>query len=120
MKKDDNFYYVNDENTKVDSEPLFTDHSANYEDGLCAVILPDANIPSKFHLQAVGCDAKAKAFCRANATVPPPPGENLPSMPCVQISKRKRRQTNENECQSTEANENACTLSVKGICNIGK
>lgn len=113
-KGDNHFYYVNDEDQKVDSESLFTDHTATNADGKCAAILPDSENPSNFHLYTVDCEAKAKALCRANATAPQA-GENLPQMPCVQMTSRRKRETENEQCNNAETNANACESIVNGI-----
>ena len=67
---------------------------------------------SKFHLYAVDCDSRAIAFCIANVTYPPPPGDDLPKMPCIPTSSRKKRESgngncnpSNGECVSVEPNE---------------
>ena len=97
----------------VDSEPSFTDHTATNVDGKCAAILPDAGNPSKFHLHSVNCENRFKAFCRANATIPTS-GENLPTIPCVQMPSRKKRETEDNQCNNVETSVNACDSIVEG------
>ena len=98
---------------KVDSELSFTDHTATHVDGKCAVILPDADNPSKFHLHSVNCENRFKAFCRANATIPTS-GENLPVIPCVKMPGRKKRETEGNKCDNVETSANACDSIVEG------
>ena len=110
---DNHFYYVNDENQKVNSEVLFTDHTATNVDGKCAAILPDTDNPSKFHLHALDCNAKAKALCRANATTPLP-GEDLPRIPCVQMTSRKKREAENGQCNNAEGSDNTCESIING------
>ena len=110
-RKDDYlFYYNNDNSDIVNDQQLFMDETYKYLDGKCAAILPNANDVSKFYLQAVRCDAKAKAVCKASVTVSVLPGENLPKMPCVQISSRKKRSAEENKC--SESDEEGCVQGV--------
>ena len=53
---------------------------------------------SKFHLYSVDCDSRAIAFCTANVTYPPPPGDDLPKMPCIPTSSRKKRESGNGNC----------------------
>ena len=76
-------------------QTLLIDETANYPEGKCAAIQPDISDVSKFHLYAVDCDSKAIAFCTANVNYPPPPGDNLPKMPCIPSSSRKKRDSEE-------------------------
>ena len=110
---DNHFYYVNDENQKVGSELSFTDHTATNVDGKCAAILPDTDNPSKFHLHALDCNARAKALCRANTTTPLP-GEDLPKMPCVQMTSKKKREAENGQCNDAENSDNACESVING------
>lgn len=112
-KQDGHFYYKNDESMKVDSELSFSDHTSTSVDEKCAAILPDADNPSKFHLHSIDCENRFKAFCRANATIPTS-GENLPTIPCVQMLSRKKRETEDNQCDNVETSANACDSIVEG------
>ena len=111
-------------------QTLFIDETSKYPDGRCAAIQPDISDVSKFHLYAVDCDSRAIAFCTANVTYPPPPGDDLPKMPCIPTSSRKKRESgNENcnpsngECVTPEPNEGGnrflylkyCRLSVNDM-----
>ena len=91
------FYYNNDVGNTVHAEALFIDETPKYPHGDCAAILPDTNEISKFYLHAVNCTVNAQVLCRANVTIPPTPGENLPKIPCVQTASRKKRQTSSEE-----------------------
>ena len=93
-------------------QTLFVDETSKYPDGKCAAIQPDISDVSKFHLYAVDCDSRAIAFCTANVTYPPPPGDDLPKMPCIPTSSRKKRESengncnpSNGECVSAEPNE---------------
>ena len=82
-------------------QTLFIDETSKYPDGRCAAIQPDISDVSKFHLYAVDCDSRAIAFCTANVTYPPPPGDDLPKMPCIPTSSRKKRESGNENCNSS-------------------
>ena len=100
------FVYKNDASNTVLPQPLFIDETLKYPDGKCAALLSVENDASKFHLHAVDCDSMANAVCKAKIDIPPPPGENLPKMPCIPPKSRKKRNTEENNC--TEVNKENC------------
>ena len=98
---EDVFIYKDDESNTVLPQPLLIDETLKYSQGKCAALLSVANDASNFHLHAVDCDSTAKAVCKAEVTLPPPPGENLPKMPCIPNLSRKKRNAEENECNET-------------------
>ena len=92
-------------------QSLFIDETSKYPDGKCAAIQPDISDVSKFHLYAVDCDSRAISFCTADVTYPPPPGDNLPKMPCIPSAKRKKRSVEEVSCNLSDNEE--CETGIK-------
>ena len=112
------FVYNNDASNTVLPQTLFIDETLKYPGGKCAALLSVENYASKFHLHAVDCDSVAKAVCKAKIEIPPPPGENLPKMPCIPPSSRKKRNVEERKCD--EINKENCNESENSNKGNGK
>ena len=109
------FHYNNDTENSVHAEQLFVDETSKYLHGDCVAIQPHSNEISKFYLQAVNCTTSAQVVCKVNVTIPPPPGENLPKLPCVQTASRKKRSAQPEQCTDSTGNNCIETTPDNGI-----